>query len=36
MLGTRHWVWFEAFVAGVILHALFGRPHLRDADRHTH
>ena len=36
MLGTRHWGWFEAFVAGVILHALFGRPHLHGASGHTH
>lgn len=28
LLGERYWSGFESFVAGAILHALFGRPHL--------
>lgn len=28
VLGARAWAWFQALVAGSILHVVFGRPHL--------
>lgn len=36
MVGARYWTWFEAVVAGAILHALFGRPHLHAEHEHSH
>jgi hypothetical protein len=35
LLGTAGWAWFQALVAGSILHVIFGRPHLdEDAAHH--
>jgi hypothetical protein len=31
-LGSTGWAWFQALVAGSILHVVFGRPHLDEAD----
>lgn len=31
VLGARAWAWFQALVAGSILHVVFGRPHLDHA-----
>ncbi|HSW14533.1 MAG TPA: permease [Solimonas sp.] len=30
ILGLQAWAWFQALVAGSILHVVFGRPHLDD------
>lgn len=30
LLGSQGWAWFQALVAGSILHVVFGRPHLDD------
>jgi len=30
VLGLQGWAWFQALVAGSILHVVFGRPHLDD------
>jgi len=30
VLGAQAWAWFQALVAGSILHVVFGRPHLDD------
>jgi len=30
-LGSTGWAWFQALVAGTILHVVFGRPHLGDS-----
>lgn len=30
VLGLQAWAWFQALVAGSILHVVFGRPHLDD------
>lgn len=35
LLGVRGWAWFQALIAGSILHVIFGRPHL-DEDSHHH
>src|SRR3546814_5472436 len=32
-LGATGWAWFQALVAGTILHVVFGRPHI-DPDAH--
>ncbi len=34
MLGARAFAWFEALVAGSILHVVFGRPHLDEHSDH--
>ena len=34
-LGTTGWAWFQALVAGTILHVVFGRPHLDDGEPHA-
>lgn len=34
-LGSTGWAWFQALVAGSILHVVFGRPHLDEND-HEH
>ena len=31
MLGAQAWAWFQALVAGTLLHVVFGRPHLHAA-----
>jgi zinc transporter ZupT len=33
VLGVTGWAWFQALVAGTILHVVFGRPHI-DPDAH--
>ncbi|NGY03684.1 hypothetical protein [Solimonas terrae] len=33
LLGATGWAWFQALVAGTILHVVFGRPHI-DPDAH--
>lgn len=35
LLGVEAWAWFQALIAGSILHVIFGRPHL-DADSGHH
>ena len=35
-LGTRGWAWFQALVAGSILHVVFGRPHLNPEEHALH
>ncbi|HUP90728.1 MAG TPA: hypothetical protein VM074_00660 [Solimonas sp.] len=35
LLGVRGWEWFQALVAGTILHVAFGRPHLHDHGGHA-
>ena len=36
LLGTAGWAWFQALIAGSILHVIFGRPHLdEDANQHS-
>lgn len=32
LLGEEIWAWFQALIAGSILHVVFGRPHLDDHD----
>lgn len=32
LLGDEVWAWFQALIAGSILHVVFGRPHLDDHD----
>lgn len=34
--GTRGWSWFQALVAGSILHVVFGRPHLHHEGASVH
>lgn len=34
LLGAQAFAWFQALVAGSILHVVFGRPHLHDETRH--
>lgn len=36
IVGGRAWAWFQALVAGSILHVVFGRPHLDDAATQRH
>jgi uncharacterized membrane protein YraQ (UPF0718 family) len=36
LLGAEAWAWFQSFVAGTILHVIFGRPHLHGAEDPTH
>src|SRR3546814_18717777 len=33
-LGATGWAWFQALVAGTILHVVFGRPHIDPDARH--
>jgi hypothetical protein len=33
LLGDQGWAWLQAFIAGSILHVIFGRPHL---ESHAH
>lgn len=33
-LDPRHLAWFQSFIAGSILHVVFGRPHSRRDDHH--
>ena len=35
-LDTQGWAWFQALVAGSILHVAFGRPHARHGHHHDH
>lgn len=35
-LGAEGWAWFQALIAGSILHVIFGRPHLEDDSEHQH
>ncbi|MGB0955511.1 MAG: permease [Panacagrimonas sp.] len=35
ILGQQAWAWFQALVAGSILHVVFGRPHLESASDET-
>ncbi len=34
LLGAQGWAWFQALIAGSILHVIFGRPHLDEASEH--
>ncbi len=34
LLGGQGWAWFQALIAGSILHVVFGRPHLDDHAAH--
>jgi uncharacterized membrane protein YraQ (UPF0718 family) len=34
VLGSQAWAWFQALVAGSILHVVFGRPHLEEDSAH--
>lgn len=36
LLGARAFAWFQALVAGSILHVVFGRPHLEEDSQHRH
>lgn len=36
VLGAEGWAWFQALIAGSILHVIFGRPHLEDDSEHQH
>lgn len=36
LLGAQGWAWFQALIAGSILHVIFGRPHLDEAAAHDH
>lgn len=36
LLGTDGWAWFQALIAGSILHVIFGRPHLDETSEHHH
>lgn len=36
VLGARAFAWFQALVAGSILHVVFGRPHLEEDSGHRH
>lgn len=36
LLGTDGWAWFQAVIAGSILHVIFGRPHLDEDSAHHH
>jgi uncharacterized protein len=35
MLDAQTWAWFQALVAGAILHVVFGRPHLEGHERNS-
>lgn len=35
-LGMDGWAWFQALIAGSILHVIFGRPHLDEDTAHHH
>ncbi|MDP9139453.1 MAG: permease [Pseudomonadota bacterium] len=34
VLGAQAWAWFQALIAGSILHVIFGRPHLDEGSEH--
>ncbi len=34
VLGAQGWAWFQAVIAGSILHVIFGRPHLDETSEH--
>ncbi len=34
VLGAQGWAWFQALIAGSILHVIFGRPHLDEGSEH--
>lgn len=34
LLGAQGWAWFQALIAGSILHVIFGRPHLHETSEH--
>lgn len=34
LLGEQTWAWFQALIAGSILHVIFGRPHLEEDSEH--
>ncbi len=34
LLGATAWAWFQALIAGSILHVIFGRPHLHETSEH--
>ncbi len=34
VLGEQGWAWFQALIAGSILHVIFGRPHLDEGSEH--
>jgi hypothetical protein len=36
LLGAQGWAWFQALIAGSILHVIFGRPHLDEDAAHHH
>ncbi|MES0875280.1 hypothetical protein [Sinimarinibacterium thermocellulolyticum] len=36
LLGNAGWAWFQALIAGSILHVIFGRPHLDEDTAHHH
>jgi hypothetical protein len=36
LLGSDGWAWFQALIAGSILHVIFGRPHLDEDSAHHH
>ncbi|QHS09886.1 hypothetical protein [Sinimarinibacterium sp. NLF-5-8] len=36
LLGAQGWAWFQALIAGSILHVIFGRPHLDEATTQEH
>ncbi len=36
LLGEQTWAWFQALIAGSILHVVFGRPHLDEDSEHHH
>ncbi|NKF23373.1 hypothetical protein [Solimonas marina] len=36
LLGADGWAWFQALVAGTILHVVFGRPHIDPHVQHPH
>lgn len=36
LLGAEAWAWFQAFIAGSILHVIFGRPHIDDHAEDSH
>lgn len=36
LLGAEGWAWFQALIAGSILHVIFGQPHLDEDAAHHH